>query len=548
MKINSLLNFIAFGLVFTSCIHKTDVDLIVHNAKIYSVDEDSTVYEAMAIKEGRIVELGKENQILNKYSSSNKIDASLAPIYPGFIDAHCHFLGYGLSLQKIDLRGTKSFDEAVDRCIEYNTTKMGDWITGRGWDNTKWENTSFPNKSKLDSLFPNTPVLIRRIDGHGALANQKALDLAGITNETKIDGGYVELSNGNLTGILLDKAVDLVLNVIPIENNEEKKKAILDAQRNCFAVGLTTVDDAGLDKGDVQLIEKLEKSKELQLRMYIMLSATKENFDYYLDSVGGPYQSDRVHVGGFKFYGDGALGSRGACLLQPYSDVDSTHYGMLLSEPSYFKEKAQAVYNKGFQMCTHCIGDSANRIILNTYKEILGGLNDKRWRIEHAQVVDSSDFHLFNEYSIIPSVQPTHATSDMLWAVLRLGKRRAKYGYAYQDLLQQNGLIALGTDFPIENIDPIETFYAAVARKNTNGMPKNGFQIENALTRWQALKGMTVWAALSNFEENDKGTLEKGKLADFVILDRDILTVSEDEILQTQVKATYVNGKLVYGE
>lgn len=544
---NYRLLIVVFSVFFiSSCISKTNVDLIVHNAKIYSVNEDSVVYEAMAIQDGRILELGKENQILNKYSSDEKVDAKFSPIYPGFIDAHCHFVGYGLSLQQVDLTGSKSFEEVLERCIDYDKTKLGDWITGRGWDNTKWGDQSFPNKSKLDSLFPNTPVLIRRIDGHGALANQKALDLSNINTETTVEGGYVEVLEGNLTGILLDKAVDIVLNVIPKKNTEQKKKAILDAQKNCFAVGLTTVDDAGLDKKDVQLLEKLEKSGELKMRMYIMLSDTKENFGYYLDTVGGPYRSERINVGGFKFYGDGALGSRGACLLQPYSDVDSTHYGMLLSNPGYFKEKAQLVHDKGFQMCTHCIGDSANRIILNTYKEILGGINDKRWRIEHAQVVDSSDFPLFRKYSIIPSVQPTHATSDMLWAVLRLGKRRAKFGYAYQDLLQQNGLIALGTDFPIENIDPIETFYAAVARKNTNGMPKNGFQIENALTRWQALQGMTVWAALSNFEENDKGTLEKGKLADFVILDRDILSIPEDDILKTKVIATYINGEPVY--
>jgi len=533
--------------LLSSCITKTNVDLIIHNATIYTVNEDSIVYEAMAIKNGRIVQIGKENQILNKYSSDNKVDAQFSPIYPGFIDAHCHFLGYGLSLQKIDLRGAASFDEVIERCIEYDKTKMGEWITGRGWDNTKWEDRSFPNKVQLDSIFPNTPVLIRRIDGHGALANQTALDLARVTNETKVIGGHIEIKDGMLTGMLLDNAVDLVLDVIPKESTEEKKKAILDAQRNCFEVGLTTVDDAGLNKSDVQLIEKLEKSGELKMRMYVMLSDTEENFGYYLDTVGGPYRSERVNVGGFKFYGDGALGSRGACLLQPYSDMDSSHYGMLLNNPAYFKEKAQLVYDKGFQMCTHCIGDSANRVILNTYKDILGGVNDKRWRIEHAQVVAPSDYGLFRKYSILPSVQPTHATSDMAWVVLRLGKRRANYGYAYQDLLQINGMIALGTDFPIENISPIETFYSAVARKNTKGMPKNGFQIENSLTRWQALKGMTVWAALSNFEENDKGTLEAGKLADFVILDRDILTIPEDEILQTNVKATYINGELVYG-
>lgn len=539
-----LLYFITVASLF-SCIRPKEADLIIHNAKIYSVDEDSTVYEAMAIKDGKIIALGKENQILNKYSAEQKVDAKLAPIYPGFIDAHCHFIGYGLSLQKVDLRGTNSFEDVLQKCKEFDDINNPKWLTGRGWDNTKWENTNYPNKDQLDKLFPNKPVLIRRIDGHAALANQAALDFAGITTETSIEGGVIEVMNGKLTGMLVDNAVNLVLNLIPEPTEIDKKKAIIDAQRNCFEVGLTTVDDAGLNKSDVQLLEKLEKSGELLMNIYVMLSDNEENYGYYIDTVGGPYRSKKINVAAFKFYGDGALGSRGACLLQPYSDRDSV-VGMLLSKPEYFKEKAQIVYDHGFQMCTHCIGDSAARLILQTYGEVLGGVNDKRWRIEHAQVIHPDDFHYFRDYTIIPSVQPTHATSDMLWAVLRLGQTRVKDSYAYQKLLQENGMIALGTDFPIENINPIETFYAAVARKNTKGLPKNGFQIENALSRWDALQGMTIWAALSNFEDNEKGSLEVGKRADFVILSKDILSIPEDEILSTTVISTYISGEEVY--
>jgi len=523
-----------------------EVDLIIHNGNIVSVTEDSLIFEAMAIKDGRIVAIGKEQQVLNKYSSSESIDLQLDWVYPGFIDAHCHFLGYGLSLQQVELKNAKSFEEVVERCVNFDKNKIATWIEGRGWDQTIWANPGNPNKKELDDKFPNTPVLLRRVDGHMAIANQSALNIAGITTETEILGGFIEVLNGELTGVISDKAVDHIRQFIPKPNEQQKKKALLDAQRNCFAVGLTTVDDAGLNKSDVQLIENLEKSEELKMRMYIMLSDTKENFDYYLDTVGGPYKTERINVAAFKFYGDGALGSRGACLLRPYSDVDSAHYGMLLSNPDYYREKAQLIYERGFQMCTHSIGDSTSRLILNIYGDILGGTNDKRWRIEHAQVVDSTDFKLFKEFNIIPSVQPTHATSDMRWARLRLGKTRTRFGYAYQKLLYQNEFIALGTDFPIENISPIETFYAAVARKNKNGMPKNGFQIENALSRWETLKGMTIWAALSNFEEAEKGSLEVNKLADFIILDRNILTVPEDEILKTQVKATYINGELVY--
>ena len=541
-----ILYVLSFTLLVSSCMKTEEVDLIIHNGNIVSVTEDSLIFDAMAIKSGRIIAIGKEQQILNKYSAAESIDLQLDWVYPGFIDAHCHFLGYGLSLQQLELKGAKSFEEVVERCINFNKNNISTWIEGRGWDQTIWENSSNPNKKALDDKFPNTPVLLRRVDGHMAIANQSALNIAGITTETEISGGFIEILNGEITGILSDKAVDHIRQFIPKPNEQQKKKALLDAQRNCFAVGLTTVDEAGLNKSDVQLIENLEKSEELKMRIYIMLSDTKENFDYYLDTVGGPYKTNRINVAAFKFYGDGALGSRGACLLSPYSDVDSAHYGMLLNNPNYYREKAQLIYDRGFQMCTHSIGDSTSRLILNIYGDILGGENDKRWRIEHAQVVDSADFKLFKEFNIIPSVQPTHATSDMRWARLRLGKTRIRFGYAYQKLLYQNKLIALGTDFPIENISPIETFYAAVARKNKNGMPKNGFQIENALSRWETLKGMTIWAALSNFEEQDKGSLEVNKLADFTILDRNILTVPEDEILETQVKATYVNGELVY--
>jgi hypothetical protein len=538
---------ILLSFIVSSCITKTEVDLIVHNATIYSVDEDGLMHEAIAVKDGRILAIGKENQILNKYSAIEKIDAQKQFIYPGFIDAHCHFLGYGLTLQKVDLRETKSFDEVIEKCIAYDKKRNPDWVTGRGWDNTIWEDKSFPSKEKLDIAFPNKPVLVRRVDGHAAIANQVALDLAAISAETIIEGGTIEIKNNQLTGILVDNAVNLVLDIIPEPTTSQKKEALLSAQRNCFEVGLTTIDDAGLGKQDVELIERLHKTEELKMRIYVMLTDSKENLNYYLDTVGEPYHTDRLSVSAFKFYGDGALGSRGACLLKPYTDIkDSTVYGMLLNDTAYFQKYAKLLYEKGFQMCTHSIGDSTSRFILKTYGGVLKESNDRRWRLEHAQVVDSADFNLFGKYSIVPSVQPTHATSDMSWAALRLGKKRVRFGYAYKELLRQNGWIALGTDFPIEGIDPLSTFYAAVARKNKDGLPKNGFQIENALSRLEALKGMTIWAALSNFEELDKGTLEVGKLADFVILNRDLLMAEEDDLLKARVTATFVNGEKVF--
>lgn len=548
LKTQIALIIVALAL-FTSCYKSEEADVIIRNANIVSMNNDSSVYEAMAIKDGKIIELGKENQILNKYQADEIIDAKTATILPGFYDAHCHFLGYGLSKMQLELYGVLSMEEIVKACQDYHQTNPEEWIVGRGWDNTDWKDQSFPNNELLNSAFPNTPVLLRRIDGHGALANQKALELAGITDTTYISGGHIEILEGKLTGMLMDNAVDRILDIIPEASKNKKKEAILRAQKDCLEYGLTTVSDAGLKKDEALLLQEMEEDGLLKIRVYVMLSDNQDNFDYFLDSIGHPIETERVNIRGFKFYGDGSLGSRSACLTKPYYDVnDTVTYGFMLKEADYFRKMAKRIVKTDFQMCTHCIGDSAARTLLNIYGEVLGGYNDKRWRIEHAQVINPEDFHLFADYTIIPSVQPTHATSDMLWAVNRLGDKRLKDSYAYNKLMMQNYLIALGTDFPIENISPIETYYAAVARKNLEGNPKNGFQIENALSRWDAMMGMTFWAAMASFEESHKGSLEVGKDADFVILSQDILGIPEEMILDTYVKSTYILGKKVYGE
>ena len=541
-----LVFFTSILLCTYSCINKENVDLIIHNAKIISLDQYDNYHEAMAVKNGKIIALGKENQILNKFSSTNKIDIKGKFVYPGFIDAHCHFLSYGKSLNQVTLKGCLSYNEMLERCIQ-KKVNANEWLLGNGWDQNLWSSSSFPNKKKLDLQFPDQPVVLFRVDGHAVLVNQKAIDLAGIDINSKVKGGHIEVINNELTGIFVDNAMNLILDSIPKEGEQQNKRALLLAQKKCFELGLTTVDDAGLNKEDVFLINKLHKTNELKIRIYAMLSDNEENFNYFLDSISKPILTDKLTVRAFKFYSDGALGSRGACLIRPYSDIKDSTYGMLLNDIDHFKKAAQRLHSHGFQMCTHSIGDSAARIILTIYADILKGVNDKRWRLEHAQVINEADFNQFGKHSIIPSVQPTHATSDMLWAILRLGKNRIKNSYAYKKLLLQNGMIALGTDFPIEGVNPIHTFYAAVARKNINGEPKNGFQIENSLSRTEALKGMSIWAAIANFEEENKGTLETGKFADFVILNNNLLTVDENEILSTKVISTYLNGELVYG-
>ena len=535
--------FLFLAVVMAACNRKEKADLLVYNATIYTVDSAFSTAEAMILKDGKILATGKTAELENKYEAKEKLDAGGDYIYPGFIDAHAHFVGYGLSLQTVDLTGTKSWEECLEKVKAFAAENKEGWITGRGWDQNDWEMKEFPNNEVLDTLFPDRPVLLTRIDGHAAVANQKALDLAGVKAGDTLTGGEVEEMEGSLTGVLIDNAVDLVSAKIPAASAEQFKKALQAAEHNCFAMGLTTIDDCGLSYTSVDRIKELQSGGDLKMRLYVMLSDEKANYDYALKN--GRIKTDRLNVRSFKVYGDGALGSRGACLLQPYSDKPG-HYGFLLSQPAHFDSVASWLNENKWQMCTHAIGDSGNRIILNTYAKYLQGKNDLRWRIEHAQVVNQSDFTLFGNYSIIPSVQPTHATSDMYWAGDRLGAERVKGAYAYQQLVKQNGWIPLGTDFPVEDISTFKTFYAAVVRKDAKGWPAEGYQMENALTREQALRGMTIWAARANFEETEKGSLEKGKLADFVILDADLMKETPEKLLSVKVKMTFVGGERVY--
>ena len=535
--------YLCATLLLLSGCNQPNADLIVYNAKIYTVNDQFEIAEAMAIKDGKILSVGKTADIQKNYTAAENINANAKPIYPGFIDAHAHFLRYGESLQNVDLRGTTSWDDVIKRVTEFAKTHPDGWLTGRGWDQNDWADKQFPSKEKLDELFPNRPVLLERVDGHASIANQSALNAANITKSFQLVGGDIIEKNGKLTGVLIDNAVSLVASKVPAPSAKLKRKMLLDAQKNCFEVGLTTIDDCGLDAHDVDFIEQMQKDKTLKMRLYIMLSDAKKNYDYLIKR--GAIKTERLNVRAFKVYADGALGSRGASLLHHYSDMPNNR-GFLLSEIKHFEEVAELINKHNFQMCTHAIGDSANRSILKIYNKVLAGKNDKRWRIEHAQVVSKNDFNLFGSANIVPSVQPTHATSDMYWATDRLGIDRVKNAYAYKQLLDQNGWIPLGTDFPVEQINPMLTFFAATARKDANNYPQNGYQMENALTKKETLKGMTIWAAKSNFEEKEKGSLEPGKLADFVMLENDIMTANSQQILQNKVLKTYLNGEKVY--
>lgn len=528
--------------LFVSCT-KQGADLLIYNANIYTVDSSFSVVEAMAIRDGKIIETGTTATLESRYSFLEKMDAGGKYIYPGFIDAHAHFVGYALNLLRVNLVGTTSWEQILDKLQTFSKENPTGWILGEGWDQNDWENKNYPDLASLNQLFPDRPVLLTRIDGHAAIANQKAVSLAGISGKEKIIGGEVVVNNGNPTGILIDNAVELVNKIIPPTTDADFTKAILKAQQNCLAVGLTTIDDCGLDAAVVEKLKQLQDLDSLQLRLYVMLSDKPDNYTYA--EKNGKLITDRLTVRSFKVYGDGALGSRGACLLKDYTDR-AGHVGFLLSNPAHFDSVASWCAKWGWQMNTHAIGDSGNRTILNTYARYLKKEDDLRWRIEHAQVVNPNDLNYFGQYQIIPSVQPTHATSDMYWAEKRLGNERIAHAYAYQSLLKQNGWIPLGTDFPVEDISPFKTFYAAVTRQDATGWPADGFQKKEALSRQEAIRGMTIWAARANFEETKKGSLEKGKWADFIVLDKDLMKASPAELLQTNTLSTYINGVKVY--
>ncbi|MEJ7693783.1 amidohydrolase [Daejeonella sp.] len=535
--------FILLPFLF-SCSAQQRADLIIHNAVVYTVDDNFSIAEAFAVKGGKIIEVGTSAELLKKYSGE-KVDAGGKAVYPGFIDGHSHFYMYGQGLQNADLTGTKSWEEILSRLLAFSKENKRSWIVGNGWDQNDWDVKEFPDNQQLNELFPNTPVILSRVDGHAVIANKTALDLAGIKPGQIVSGGEVETVNGRLTGILVDNAEGLVYSKIPAPDKKQIEESLLDAQKNCFAVGLTTVTDCGIDHRLISVIDDLQKSNHLKMRIYAMLSDDKSNFDYLFKN--GAFKTDRLNVSSFKVYADGALGSRGARLLEPYTDKPESS-GFLLSDKEHYAEVAQKIADKGFQMNTHAIGDSANREILKVYAKVLKGKNDRRWRIEHAQVINQADFKLFGDNNIIPSVQTTHATSDMYWAGDRLGPVRVKGAYAFKQLLDQNGWIVLGTDFPVENINPMYTFYSAVVRKDMKGYPDKGYQVENSLSREEALRGMTIWAAKGNFEEKEKGSIEKGKFADFVILDQDIMKSEAGSLFKAKVLKTFVNGENVFSK
>ena len=539
MKIKIALPALVLFLTW-SCTRVEQVDSLLYNATFYTLDSLQPVASVIAINDGRIVAVGQDD-LLNRFEADDRIDLEGGFAYPGFIDAHCHFYQLGLNESRLSLLGTKSFDEVIERIIAFDVQYAPSVLYAWGWDQNDWPIAEFPVNSRLNELFPDRPVVLRRIDGHAYLVNDYALELAGIDENTQIEGGAILKQANKPTGVLIDAPMRLIDDSLPEIDRDSQVRALMAAQHISFENGLTTVNDAGLSRSVIELIDSLQQTGDLKMRVYAMISASEEQLDYYLDR--GPIKTPRLNVRSFKVYADGALGSRGAALKAPYSD-DHEHYGALVTPLADMQAIAQRLAESDFQMNTHAIGDSANYFVLDLYERVLSNPAKARWKIEHAQVVDPADFDRFAS-GIIPSVQPTHATSDMYWAEERLGPERTKGAYAYQTLLQQSKVLALGTDFPVEKVSPLLTFYAAVARQDLDGYPSGGYFAEQALSREQALKGMTTWAAYSNFEEHEKGLLKPGYFADITVLSKDLLVIDAAEIPQVSVKSVFLSGERV---
>lgn len=530
-------------LILHACNNRPQADLLIHGGKIYLADSAFSTAEAMVLHQEKILETGTLQHLRKKYTIKEELDVKGNFVYPGFIDAHCHFTGFATDMWKCHLEGSLSIDDMLQKVVDYSKSAQTEWIYGRGWDQSLWKDNRFPDNTKLDSLFPNRPVFLKRIDGHAALANSLALKRAGINENTVFKHGTAEKKDGRLTGLLIDEAMEKVDAVIPGISDEMALAYFDSAQRLCLSVGLTGLHDCGISEHTFRLLQKMDDANQLRMHVYALLSDSIAYYDRWLQR--GVYRSPNLVMGGFKWYGDGALGSRGACLMEDYSDKPGWR-GTLLRDPDYFKSLASKLASSSLQVCAHAIGDSANRVMLQLFGAALKNEADRRWRIEHAQVVHPDDVPLFGRHDIVPSVQPTHATTDMRWVDARLGSERSKHAYAYKTLLQQNGWLPLGTDFPVEGIDPLKTFYAAVTRKTPAGEPSKGFFPEQALSREEALMGITAWAARAGFSEKERGSLQPGRYADFVILNKDLLECKEEEILQAEILFTFIRGMKVF--
>ncbi len=514
-----------------------------HNGVIHSLDANGNKYEAVAVKDGKIIAMGPEREILNGYNAKQYIDLEKKYVYPGFIDAHVHLVGMAQMKFDVNLIGTGSLMDILDLLQAHRVKRSSGWIIGRGWDQNDWtdESTEADLYEKLNELYPNTPVLLIRIDGHAGIINKAGIEKANFDLKSWNDPKQIGQVNNAFSGVILDNALAEVQKYIPPLSRSEMSQGIILAQQECISAGLTTVDEAGISVSNYQLIDSLQKTGSFHLRVYAMLQDDEESWNY-IRTHGPDSVSPMLKCRAVKLMVDGALGSRGACLKSPYADLITTK-GSILQTTDYYKFRMAEAFANKWQVCTHAIGDSANKNVMSWYASILIGKNNRRWRIEHAQVVDENDYHFIKEFSLLLSVQPTHAVSDGPWAFDRLGVSRIKNAYAYNRLLNESGMLALGTDAPVEEISPLRTFIAAVFRTDVRNN-NSAYGPEEAINARDALYGMTVWPAIANFEENEKGTLEIGRMADFTVVSVDLMNSNEEKIRNARIELTVIGGKV----
>ena len=543
----------AFSPVLAGAQHAAaPADLIVTNARIYTVDDGRPMATALAVRDGRVQFVGSEREALVLRGSSTRLlDARGNTVIPGIVDAHAHLLNLGFSLSNVNLTDTRSYDDVIRRVVErLPRVVTGRWVLGRGWDQNRWGDTRFPAHDALSRATPNNPVALTRIDGHAILANAAAMQAAGITAATQDPaGGRIERTpTGEPTGVFIDNAKNLIERVVPPPTKEEARQATLAAIRESQRYGLIGVHDAGESRAIIDLFEDMARAGEFGLRGYIMISDDSAAIAHYF--AHGPQSAlydGHLWIRTVKLYADGALGSRGAALLDPYAD-DPRNSGLLLSPPDHIRDVATRALKAGFQVATHAIGDRGNRIVLDAYEAALGTVPtvDHRFRIEHAQILNVADIPRFAKLGVIPAMQAVHQSSDMTWAPTRLGYARSLGAYPWRALLNTGAIIPNGSDFPVERVNPLFSFHAAVSRTDDNDWPPGGWFPAEKMTRDEALKSMTIWPAFAAFQEQTMGSLTPGKYADFVILDQDIMRVPEQLILKTNVVATYIGGKAVY--
>jgi hypothetical protein len=533
-------------------------DLVLTNAHIYTVDDARPIVTALAARGGRVVFIGSDAEARTLANSATRvIDLHGATVFPGFTDAHAHLLGLGDELRQVNVAGSKSYEEVIERVRAFaKDVKPGVWIQGRGWDQNRWPSKQFPTHEALSRAFPNNPVVLVRIDAHALLANARAMELARITSATPEPSGgrILKLASGAPSGVFVDNARSLIDRAIPPASRAEIRSAILAAIDECNRWGLTGIADPGVNPETISIYEELAKAGNYKLRNYVMIidpgepnSPAALNNPYLRRGPQSALYDGHLWIRAIKLYADGALGSRGAALLAPYSD-DPTNTGLVVSQPSHIEAWDEWGLRHGFQVNVHAIGDRANRNVLNAIEAALKAVPkaDHRFRIEHAQVLSPQDIPRFAKLGVIPSMQATHQTSDMRWAESRLGPVRIRGAYAWRSLLNTGVIIPNGTDLPVEEVNPLLTFHAAVTRQDPANLPAGGWYPEQKMTRQEALQSMTIWPAYAAFQETMLGSLTPGKYADFVVLDRDIMKVPDNEILGARVLSTWIGGRPVY--